>query len=540
MQLSSLFATALAVISLGASTASAAIIPRQDGTLKFVKGSPLTFEYQTSQPDAKNWIAIYYSNYGGPVKEEYVTDSLTWEWAKESKGKVSLTTTKLQPGAYTVYFLAKNGYKWLANPIDVIVPGDGPFQFIVPIFTTLNGRVGDEFEADISGLIESPAQREPSFTKVGGDDWIQVSPDGSISGTPTKGGMSFVSVKATSKKNDHATLNVTIPVQNARTPLVEKLTVLTFNMWVGGRKINGFHKKQVRYLANSDADIVGLQESGDGSGIRLAQALGWNVWQGKDVSIITRYPISQVYDGTGVAGAVRVSLDKWKHDVIVWNAHLGYTPYGPYDLCFDNVTVDEVMKRETQSGRTPQIVAIMDKMKPHIANANNVPVILMGDFNAPSHLDWTDATRAQHCNVGPVNWPTSAEPTKAGLVDSFREVHSNPITEPGITWSPIYRTNDGRPEPLDRIDFVYHKGLRTLDSQAQIVGSIKPEPNHADNEWPSDHAAVRSVFRLRFHDQLVWFESDHSPIGAALVGIRHGPWAVSGHEEQMMGARNDK
>lgn len=82
--------------------------------------------------------------------------------------------------------------------------------------------------------------------------------------------------------------------------------------------------------------------------------------------------------------------------------------------------------------------------------------------------------RSQHCNVGNVPWPSSVDPIKAGLLDSFRKIHKDPLAEPGITWSPTYLDDEGRPELMDCINFIYHKSLRMLNSQTQVVG--KPIP----------------------------------------------------------------
>ncbi|GJN86820.1 hypothetical protein PLIIFM63780_010402 [Purpureocillium lilacinum] len=224
--------------------------------------------------------------------------------------------------------------------------------------------------------------------------------------------------------------------------------------------------------------------------------MGWEYWQGDDVGIISRYPIVEVYPPTSNAGAVRVQLGRDKQ-VIMWNAHLGYTPYGPYDFCFDHMDKEVVLTRETQSGRTGQMIEITNRMKDQIARADQIPVLLTGDFNAPSHLDWIDAAKQLHCGVGSVSWPTSMYPFMAGLVDSYRAVHTDPVAQPGNTWSPIYLDNEGRTEPKDRIDFIFHKGLRVLKSDAIVVGTPKPEPYHQDNEWTSDHAAVMTVFEIR-------------------------------------------
>ncbi|MFC7742143.1 hypothetical protein ACFQXA_16065 [Nocardiopsis composta] len=91
-------------------------------------------------------------------------------------------------------------------------------------------------------------------------------------------------------------------------------------------------------------------------------------------------------------------------------------------------------------------------------------------------------------------------PAEAGLTDSFREAHPDPVAEPGITWSPLFPRRDGATgaeEPQDRIDFVYYAGgLDVRGSETLVAGDPQVYPDHADNEWTSDHAAVMTAFAL--------------------------------------------
>ncbi|TWU73923.1 hypothetical protein ED733_004073 [Metarhizium rileyi] len=467
-------------------------------------------KYTTASPDDKNWIGLYYVNSGGPVDqvEDQDQPSLTWNWARGSVGEATLSSEELKPGKYKVFLLAKGGYTWLSEPVVARFPGRSSLSFMVKEFTTKNVRQGDEFNASLANLISQPGIGDTKFRIVGGGGWASISPCGVISGSPWFNSSSSSSsssdttlqVEAEDKAGNTASVTVHIPVPSSRRPLVETLRLLTFNLWHGGTRVKDYHEKQVRFLLDKKVDIVGLQESAGNHGTRLAHALSWHSWQGRDVSILSRYPIAQVYSATSVSGSVRISLDgpNNENDMIVWNAHLGDKPYGPYDFCFDKMSPGRVLEREAKSGRTRQIQEMIQKMTDHVSNADKVPVFLLGDFNAPSHLDWTNASRSQHCDIGQVDWPTSKYPTDAGLVDSFRVAHPDPVAMPGITWSPIYLNKSGRPEPLDRVDFIYHKGrkLRVQNSETIVVGNPTAEPNHGDNEWTSDHRAVLTTFRV--------------------------------------------
>lgn len=458
----------------------------------------LTFNYSTPAPDAKNWVGLFaYSN--GPEYDKKRGNPITWEYTTAGQGSVQLSVPNLKPGTYTAYFLAKDGYVKITEQIDLRFEGFGPVKFIVQEFTTHNARVGDKFEASIRGLVGVSPDANNTFRLASSDkgDWTSVSADGIISGTPGRQGTAVVTVEATGSDGSKAQLTVRVPVRSKTSQLVEKLTVLSFNLWHGGTQVNDYHNKQIRFLTASGADVVGVQESQRGNVHRLAYALGWYFWETRDIGIISRYPITQQYPDTSAAGSVRISLDGDKSEVVMWNTHLGYDPYGPYDFCFSNMTRDQVLKREEESGRTPQMKEIVAGMKEELGNTDKVPLLLTGDFNAPSHLDWIDATREAHCNVGSFPWPSSVLPTEAGLLDSYRKDHRYPQKDPGITWSPIYKDNGGRPEPMDRIDFIYYKGgLHVESSEVVLVGKPQEEPNHKDNEWTSDHAAVKTVFKI--------------------------------------------
>ncbi|EGX88271.1 exonuclease III [Cordyceps militaris CM01] len=458
-----------------------------------------TFKYTSADVSDHNWIGIYYAYGGGPDHGHYVQDSLAWAWAPSRRGSVSVSTEKLRSGTYKAYLLFSGGYRLLAKPLVVNLGCPSDLALFTDSFTTHNARQGEPFTANVGNLVNRAGDPNTRFSTPEADCWASVDIHGIISGRPPADARDTTLCIRVENSGAAVTLPVRIPVRQRGQPLVRTLRVLSFNIWVGGQPVRNHHEKQIRCLARANLDVVALQESGGGHAIRLARALGWHSWQGPDVAVITRYPIVAVLEAPDRAGAVRIRLDGTGcSDVVVWNCHLGYDPYGPYDFCFDHMSVDEVMKREAQSGRTPQITAIMEAMKDSIAEADSIPVFLTGDFNAPSHLDWIDATKHRHCGTGYTEWPTSKLPTEAGLVDAYRAVHPDPVTKPGITWSPIYLDNNGRKEPMDRIDFVYHKGrkLTVQDARALVVGNPMPQPDHEDNEWPSDHKAVLAVYEI--------------------------------------------
>ncbi|MFF3713841.1 HAD-IA family hydrolase [Streptomyces phaeochromogenes] len=275
-------------------------------------------------------------------------------------------------------------------------------------------------------------------------------------------------------------------------PDPRELRVMSWNLWYGGTKVQHHREKQLKIILASGVDVVGLQETYGTAARELAEALGWEYHQaGENLGVISRFPITGrlgaadpgFYGATGV----RVTLGA-DQDVVLWSAHLDYTPYGPYEASFDGLAAPELAAHE--SVRLGQMREILTAMAPDLAARDTTPVLLVGDFNAPSHLDRDDS-----------EWPVTRAAEESGLRDSYREAHPDPVGSPGHTWSPVHTEHEdgsGRPEPQDRIDYVLYAGagLRVLDSRTLVTGTPRTWPDVEDNDWPSDHAAVITTFSL--------------------------------------------
>ncbi|MFJ5829040.1 HAD-IA family hydrolase [Streptomyces sp. NPDC093089] len=272
-----------------------------------------------------------------------------------------------------------------------------------------------------------------------------------------------------------------------------RLTVMSWNLWLGGAMVDDHRAKQLAAIRASGADVVGLQETGGTATRELADALGWHHHTaGENLGVLSRHPVVARLGDPDVgfygAAGVRLRVDD-DLEVDVWTAHLHYTPYGPYEAAFDGLPADELIAHEDV--RLAQIRDTLARITKEAGDRR--PVVLVGDFNAASHLDRLD-----------VPWPVTAAAAEAGLRDSYREAHPDPRTDPGHTWSPIHPVHPepgehaGRPEPQDRIDYVLHnaRGLRVLTSRTLVTGTPTPWPDVSANTWPSDHAAVVTTFAL--------------------------------------------
>ncbi|ROT41991.1 DNase I-like protein [Sodiomyces alkalinus F11] len=470
----------------------------------------LTFHYSTPDPDDTNWIGLYLNAGVGLIPEagkKYSRPSTVWQHAPGREGTVHFPARNLRPGRYGVFLNARDGYEWLALPIIVFLSDDGRDIEVISQKATLpNARRGDDYLESIRHLVLDGDGVKFESLHLGSPTWVDVTRDGNMFGTPPDDAAedtTTILVWAT-RRNSAALLELTIPVRKKGEPLLDTLKVMSLNLWFGGKKVNDYHKKQVRFLATSGVDIVGLQEDHDGSHARrLAAALGWHYWSSKEsVGVISRHRIHQELDLGLSAGGVTISLGKgWTEKVVVWVAHFASRPYGPHGLCFDGLSVNDVTGGVGRGVdlRRQQAEATIWRMRSYFSTVDEVPVIVLGDFNEPSHLDYVEELRDGHCGHSDVPWPVSKRMAEEGFIDSYRVAHPDPAEEEGITYSPITPLHDsGRPEPQDRIDFIYHKGdqLKVSDSWTYVAGEPKNIPDHRDNEWTSDHAAVITVYDI--------------------------------------------
>ena len=280
------------------------------------------------------------------------------------------------------------------------------------------------------------------------------------------------------------------------------VTVMSYNIFRGGTMHGQPLSQTANAIREAKADIVGVQETksprGDNAE-KLAQLLGWNhyVDSGNRV-ILTRYEIVQeTRDG------IKVKLPSGQ-DAYIFNLHLPSNPYQPYQLLsirpkwhkhwdtpFIKTEAEAIDGAKEARGREVARLLRLIRSLPD----KETPVFVVGDFNEPSHLDWTDKAADSGRHPIKVEYPNSLEMAKAGFSDAYRTVYPDEMKKPGFTWSPMYKTDDSTTHH-DRIDFVYFKGKGVELSGAKIVGENKENADIVVSPYPSDHRAVIAMFRL--------------------------------------------
>ncbi len=285
--------------------------------------------------------------------------------------------------------------------------------------------------------------------------------------------------------------------------------VMAWNLWFGGCHVNDGLAKQAAYLRAFPHDVVALQECFEVHGRRLGDALGWNIaQQGHDTGIISPYPL-EVHETSTSPFATCATVHLPQGEMTVWSLHLSHSDYGPYTGRNQEIPAVFTLSSRGERVRANQLARILReqrRLERQGVLSGNVPVLIAGDFNAPSHQDWNDSRRG-----AVVEWPTTRMLELEGYKDSFRTIHPSVTSDPGHTWSPIISDDE---EPQDRIDFVFVRGAKVLDAHAVAQGpgtggfsdltdgarrSVQVPHymgEHLDNDWPTDHAAVVARIKL--------------------------------------------
>lgn len=266
------------------------------------------------------------------------------------------------------------------------------------------------------------------------------------------------------------------------------IRVLSWNIWRGGEEAADTQdavakaEKQGRVasiIKESQADVVAMIET-YGSGEVLSAALGFHFHpRGTNVSIHSRWPILKDLSVSTPFNCVGALIQKPDGKTFaffsIWITY-------PQDIWTDPASRNGKTAAELIAGDLPRadLQAILKGIEAKAAELPGVPIIVAGDFNSNSHLDYTEAAKGQYGLV--VEWPASKMMSDAGFQDSYRIC--NPVVDrmKDRTWSP---RNPGQIQ--DRIDFIHWRGasLRATESHKIDTHPLR---------FPSDHAAVVSTF----------------------------------------------
>jgi hypothetical protein len=308
---------------------------------------------------------------------------------------------------------------------------------------------------------------------------------------------------------------------------LSRISVLSFNILQGGHDASnvGFPDSRfkgsrfdelVSVISETNPDLVGIQE--DTNTDSLLHALGddWN----RCYNVYSKFKLAPLGTKGNLLNACRVFLPNGDSLVFVnshWFPSGGYGPgiikqrmldgNIPSDLKLFEQQVLEATKQMADGPRGYN--ATIDIIQPYLEA--NEKVILVGDFNEPSHLDWTERFAREGIDRWVKNpteipmkfaieWKGSRALEDIGLSDAYRTVNADEIGKPGFTWTPPYPNGtpgrqDYDNQVLVRIDRIYYNSPGLNCKSASLVTDLNGDGEiKLNGDWPSDHWAVFTEF----------------------------------------------
>ncbi len=319
------------------------------------------------------------------------------------------------------------------------------------------------------------------------------------------------------------------------------LKVLQFNIWSEGTAVeNGFNAIIDNIIA-VNPDMVTLSEVRNYNDIDFISHLisklkerGFIFYGESSIStgVISRYPIIEqtvLYPYKNDQGSVLKSIiEVEKRTIALYSAHLDYKNYACYlprgysgstwkKLNEPVSNPDLILAANRKSYRVEAVNKIIADAKKEIHKGHIV--IIGGDFNEPSHLDWQENTKNLWDHNGVVvEWDCSKMLHENNFLDTYRKLHPDAVNYPGFTFpsdnpdAPISKlTWAPEADERERIDFIYYhpnenitlKDVLIVGPSTSIVRSNRKEEKSKDRFilpsgiWPTDHKAVLAIFDLQ-------------------------------------------
>lgn len=278
------------------------------------------------------------------------------------------------------------------------------------------------------------------------------------------------------------------------------ITFMAWNILHGGNDLKNGQQRVIDIIKEIDPDVIMMVET-YGSGKSIAETLDYNFHliapadtplddKSVNLSIYSKYPFGKRIDTRFpfYLGGREVLVDGKK--IHVFSNWFHYLPWNnePEKM---GKSVEGLLAWEAEGKRTEMIKKVLPYLEKYAVAADSTPMVLGGDMNTPSHLDWDNDTKSKHNDLI-VPWYATKVLEDIGFIDSYREIHPNPNWHPGITWD-SKDTVDSH-----RIDYIFYKGrLKPIASQTFMAFFGEPICiNGKEITYPSDHGFVVTKFEL--------------------------------------------
>lgn len=220
----------------------------------------------------------------------------------------------------------------------------------------------------------------------------------------------------------------------------------------------------------------------------------------RNCAIISKKPI--LMHGNMFLTPIQITENKI---INVISSHQFVYTYLPYDI-YNGMKPAEACQKAIQLNHKAYWKAIVEEVS--MAMENNEPVILTGDFNEPSHLDYTQkAVEKGYVKASGLNGLMSnVLLNDMNMKDVWKERRiaekKDECSLRGITWSPT-TWNYRKGIDDQRIDFIYYTPTHLEYVDAKLLGEVPQYPVEGDivdlqfADWPSDHRGILGVFHLK-------------------------------------------
>lgn len=317
------------------------------------------------------------------------------------------------------------------------------------------------------------------------------------------------------------------------------LKVLQWNIWQEGTVVPGGYEAIVNEIVRLEPDFVTFSEVRNYRQTRFCDRIVRSLQErGKtyysfysdDSGLLSRYPITDsttvfpLKDDHGSVYRMVASVDG--QEFAVYTAHLDYLSDAYYNVRgYDGstwkeipvpTTVQEVLAVNDASLRDDAIRCFVETAKADI-QAGRI-VLLGGDFNEPSHLDWIRETKDLYDHNGLIiPWTVPLILDNNGFVDAYRTRYPDVLAYPGFTFPsdnekiPVEKlTWAPKSDERDRIDYIFYsphprftlKDAVIFGPSKSIRKSQRVEETSKDrfieplDIWPTDHKGVLVTFTL--------------------------------------------
>lgn len=234
----------------------------------------------------------------------------------------------------------------------------------------------------------------------------------------------------------------------------------------------------------NNSDIIMLQEAFTSEGIDtshiIASLLNMNYvsFINSSLAVISRFNISIIntslrsatvkidtISGGPIVYVIVLHFDDWFYQPF----QAAYLPYDRDGVYQPNTTDSSELIKYALNARGEDVLDVIKSIKNIKSIDNNANIIIGGDFNEPSYLDWTKKNKDFGFCPVEVNFPSTYILENIGLIDCYRYINPDEVMNQGLTWPDRVINYSFRSDRID-MTFVNDKlksgiiNVRTLDN----------------------------------------------------------------------------